>query len=71
MERQLSIVGEAVNKLQQLNAHLFFGNARQIIGFRNRLIHAYDAMDNAIVWAILKRHIPSLKEEAAKMLKAK
>lgn len=68
VERQLSIIGEAVNKYDKLDANALLGDARQIIGFRNRLIHAYDNMDNAIVWAVLKRHIPPLKEAASKIL---
>ncbi|MCJ8163740.1 DUF86 domain-containing protein [Pontibacter sp. E15-1] len=68
VERQLSIIGEAVNKLEKLNTRIPLRNTRQIVGFRNRLIHAYDGMDNTIVWAILKRYIPSLKEEAIKYL---
>jgi len=38
------------------------------VDFRNRLIHAYDKIDDAIVWAILKNYIPLLKEEVAKAL---
>jgi uncharacterized protein with HEPN domain len=38
-------------------------SANQIISFRNRLIHAYDSIDNAIVEAIIKNHLPILKEE--------
>jgi len=38
-------------------------NTRQIVDFRNRLIHSYNNVDDTIVWAILKRHIPILKEE--------
>ncbi|WP_439880877.1 HepT-like ribonuclease domain-containing protein [Pontibacter sp. MBLB2868] len=68
VERQLSIIGEAVNHIDKLNAEPVLENARQIVGFRNRLIHAYDSMDNAIVWAILKRHIVPLKATAARLL---
>ncbi|GAA4423546.1 DUF86 domain-containing protein [Pontibacter saemangeumensis] len=71
VERQLSIIGEAVNRFTRLGAPHTLESARQIAGFRNRLIHAYGSMDNTIVWAILKRHIPSLKEEAVKKLATK
>ncbi|WP_261376877.1 DUF86 domain-containing protein [Gillisia sp. Hel_I_86] len=33
------------------------------MGFRNRLVHAYDSIDNAIVWVIVKRHLLGLKKE--------
>ena len=39
-----------------------------MIDFRNRLIHSYDNLDDAIVWVILQRHIPILREEIKKAL---
>jgi len=71
VERQLSIIGEAVNHFDRLSTTPVLDNARQIVGFRNRLIHAYDSMDNAIVWAILKRHLTPLKTTALQLLEAK
>lgn len=63
VERQLVIVGEALVKLKKIDSHLKIENDKQIIGFRNRLVHAYDSIDNSIVWAILNRHLTKLKEE--------
>jgi uncharacterized protein with HEPN domain len=63
VERQLAIIGEVINKLKQENSSYTLTNAKQMIDFRNRLIHSYDNIDSSIVWAILKRHLPVLKEE--------
>ena len=63
VERQLSIIGEALNQLRKVETDLIIENDIQIIGFRNRLIHAYDSIDNSIVWVIINRHLPKLKEE--------
>jgi uncharacterized protein with HEPN domain len=63
VERQLAIIGEALNKLRQNNPEIQINNDKQIIGFRNRLIHAYDSIDNSIVWAIINRHLENLKKE--------
>lgn len=63
VERQLAIIGEAVNKLQREFPDMSLNHTHQIIAFRNRLIHAYDSIDNSIVWSILQRHLPSLKNE--------
>ncbi len=63
VERQLAIIGEALNKLNQSESDLSIQNDKQIIGFRNRLVHSYDSIDNAIVWAIVKRHLSGLKKE--------
>jgi uncharacterized protein with HEPN domain len=62
-ERQLAIIGEALNKLKQYEPGIFIENDKAIIGFRNKLVHAYDSIDNAIVWVILQRHLPKLKKE--------
>lgn len=63
VERQLGIIGEALNKLKKIEPDLEIENAKQIIGFRSRLIHAYDSIDDSIVWAILNRHLNKLKVE--------
>jgi uncharacterized protein with HEPN domain len=63
VERQLVIIGEALNKLRQIESEIIIENDKQIIGFRNRLVHAYDSIDNSIVWAIINRHLENLKTE--------
>jgi uncharacterized protein with HEPN domain len=63
VERQLGIIGEAVNKFDILCPSDTLDNARKIVGFRNRLIHTYDTVDSSIIWAIIKRHLTPLKEE--------
>ena len=63
VERQLAIIGEALNNLKKIEPDLEIENAKQIIGFRNRLVHAYNSIDNSIVWAILNRHLNKLKVE--------
>lgn len=62
-ERQLAIIGEALNQFRKVQPEVVIEHDKQIIGFRNRLVHAYDSIDNAIVWVILKRHLPNLKKE--------
>ncbi len=69
IERQLGIVGEAVNQFRKEEGEIELSHARQIVDFRNRLIHSYDNLDDSIVWAILKKHIPILKEEVQKLEK--
>lgn len=64
VERQLGIIGEAVNKFNSLGMSQSIQNASKIVSVRNRIIHAYDAIDNSIIWTIVKRYLPGLKEEA-------
>lgn len=43
-------------------------NARQIVQFRNWVIHSYDNISDENVWAIVINHLPKLKEESQKLL---
>jgi uncharacterized protein with HEPN domain len=63
VERQLAIIGEVVNKLKQENTEITLSYAKQIVNFRNRIIHSYDNIDTSIVWVIIKKHLPVLKQE--------
>ena len=63
VERQLGIIGEAVNKFEKLFPESQIANARKIVGLRNRIIHTYDAVDPSIIWAIIKNHLGPLKQE--------
>jgi uncharacterized protein with HEPN domain len=65
VERQLAIIGEAINKFKKEETDFKLTHTKQIIDFRNRIIHAYDSLDDAIVWAILHNHLPVLKNEVA------
>lgn len=69
VERQLGIIGEAVSKFEKLFPESPLTNARKIVGFRNRLIHTYDAIDPTIVWVIIKNHLPPLEKEVILRLK--
>ncbi len=65
VERQLAIIGEAANRYKKNKQENFksleFFN--EIINFRNRIVHAYDSIDDSIVWAIKTNHLPNLKKE--------
>lgn len=49
VERQLGILAEAVNRYDKLFPDTQLINARIIAGFRNRLIHANDSVDQSII----------------------
>lgn len=63
VERQLAIIGEAINKFGKIEPAVALTNAHQIIGLRNRLIHAYESLDATIIWAVVQTHLPRLKDE--------
>ena len=68
VERQLGIIGEAVNKFIKDNPYELLSHAKEIINLRNRIIHAYDSIDDSIIWALKTNHLPKLKEEVSALL---
>lgn len=68
VERQLAIIGEAMNKILKKDSSLEISNARKIISFRNFIIHSYDNVENEIIWGIVKKHLPLLKKEIQKLI---
>jgi len=68
VERQLIIIGEAIAKLRSSDDELDLEHAPQIVGFRNRLVHAYDSIDDSMVWTTIKKHLLPLKEEVENLL---
>jgi len=67
VERQLEIIGEAVNKLNKIEPTIPLSNIPNIIGLRNLIIYAYDSVEPEIIWAIIQRDIPKLKVEIDKI----
>ena len=68
VEREIMIIGEAVNRIKYADPNIEIANAKQIIATRNRVVHAYDAVDNAMIWNIVINHLPNLKSEVEKLL---
>ena len=72
VERQLGIVGEATGRLARDFPDLAerISEFRQIIAFRNVLVHDYDRVNNRIVWRKIQDYVPRLAEEAQALLDA-
>lgn len=68
VERELEIIGEAVSKLLKINPDVEISSARLIVDLRNRVIHAYDAVDDVIVWKVIIKDLPVLKSEVERLL---
>lgn len=68
IERDISIIGEAVTKILQLNPNIEISNARKIKGTRNYIVHSYDTLDEATIWGIVINHLPKLKLEVLSLL---
>ena len=66
--RELEIIGEAINRILKINPDIEISEARRIVDLRNWVIHGYDKMDDVIIWGIISRDIPKLKEQIEKLL---
>ena len=71
IERNLEIIGEALNRIIQVNPKIKISDARKIIDTRNRIIHGYDTVSEEILWSIVIKYLPKLKKEVQKLLKLK
>jgi uncharacterized protein with HEPN domain len=40
----------------------------KIVDLRNWVIHGYDKVDDVIIWGIVSRQLPTLKEQVDKLL---
>lgn len=68
VERNIEIIGEAMNRILNKDTTIDFSNARKIVDTRNRIIHGYDTVSDDIIWSIVIKHIPILKAEIQNML---
>jgi uncharacterized protein with HEPN domain len=66
VERDLEIIGEAVNRIIRQDENFPIKNAQKIIGLRNQIIHSYDNISDENIWAIIQKHLPVLKLEVEK-----
>ncbi len=71
VERELEIIGEAVNRILKIDAKIQISNARKIVNLRNWVIHSYDNVDSILIWVIIQKDIPVLQLEVQNLLKMK
>ncbi|HRZ42445.1 MAG TPA: DUF86 domain-containing protein [Bacteroidales bacterium] len=69
IEREIEIIGEAINRVTKQEPDIIIENSRRIIDTRNWVIHGYDKVDDIILWGIIVNHLPKLKEEVVRILK--
>ncbi len=67
--RNLEIIGEAANHIPVYykSEHSNI-NWRRIIGLRHRIIHDYFGVDLQIIWTILEKDLPILKQNILHLL---
>lgn len=68
IERNITIIGEATNRLLRIAPDIKITAARKIVDTRNYVIHSYDSVTNEIMWGIVINHLPLLKSEIEALL---
>jgi len=68
IERNIEIIGEAVNRILKSDPEFPLDNSRKIVDTRNRIIHGYDSVSEDIIWAIVVRSLPELEKQINSLL---
>ena len=68
VERNLEIIGEAVNRIAKKDENLEITDKRKIISVRNRIIHGYDQVSDELIWSIITQYLPVLEKEVRQYL---
>jgi uncharacterized protein with HEPN domain len=70
VEREFIIIGEALTNLSRIDPQLFeqVEAAPQIISFRNKLTHEYSVIDHELVWGVIHKLLPPLRDRCSQLL---
>ncbi len=70
VEREFITIGEALMQADRIDstAVRVITCLRQIVGFRNVLVHGYTAIQDATVWGVVENDLPMLKQEIQALL---
>jgi len=70
LERELQIIGEAMMQLDRISPEIAekIHEYRNIIGFRNILVHGYNNLNPVTVWNIVETKLAGLEHELRSLL---
>ena len=68
IERNIEIIGEAMNRILKTDKNIAITNSRKIVDARNYIIHGYDSLSVDILWSMVINHLPKLKNEVTVLL---
>lgn len=68
VERNIEIIGEAMDRILKKQPNFKISNARRIVDTRNRVIHGYNSVSEDIIWAIVIKELPKLEAEVNELL---
>lgn len=68
VERNIEIIGEAMNRILKVDKEIAITNSRKIVDARNYIIHGYDSLSVDILWSMVINHLPKLRNEVIALL---
>ncbi|RMF22791.1 MAG: DUF86 domain-containing protein [Bacteroidetes bacterium] len=68
VERNIEIIGEAMNRILKKEPSFPISNSRKIVDTRNRIIHGYDTVSDDVIWLICINYLPMLEKEVRALL---
>lgn len=68
VERNIEIIGEALNRILKQEPEIAISDSRKIVDTRNRIIHGYDSVTADVLWLIVNRYLPILQAEVELLL---
>jgi uncharacterized protein with HEPN domain len=68
VERNIGIIGEALNRILKVQPSIAITHSRRIVDTRNRVIHGYDSVSDDIIWGIVIRELKPLQNEVRELL---
>lgn len=71
VERKFEIMGEALTRLRRDDPATLsrIRDYRDIISFRNILVHGYDTIDDRIVWGVIEEDLARLIEDVEALIR--
>jgi uncharacterized protein with HEPN domain len=71
VERQLEIIGEALNQLAGAAPSLAgeIPDLRRLVGLRNILIHGYAVVDYELIWRAVHENLPALRTAVDRLMR--
>lgn len=68
IEPDLEIIGEAVKHIISIDPTITISSTKNIFGLQNLITHAYDSIEDELVWGIIQKDIPILKNEIDQLI---
>lgn len=70
VERQFSIIGESLQQMLKKFPDMAdkITDYKNIINFRNILVHGYDLVEDDVVWGLIQSHLPILRKEVEALI---